>query len=77
MAPTLLPYSDIPIIEINTVGKNKGTIKIRNPKGLESIVDFSGDTMTFSGDLPVDEAAEFFFDSLKNYFDANLASQIA
>ena len=41
-------------------------IIIRSPKGKQSKIDFSGDKVTYSGDLPVDEAARLFFDSVNN-----------
>jgi len=33
----------------------------------EAIIDFSGDKVTYSGDLPVDEAAKIFFDAVMGY----------
>lgn len=33
----------------------------------EAIIDFSGDKVTYSGDLPVDEAAKVFFDAVLGY----------
>lgn len=72
-----IPYSDVPIIEINTIGSNKGTMKIRNLKGLESIIDFSGDKVTFSRDLPVDETARIFFEAVGDYFRTNSPNWLA
>ena len=37
-------------------------IMITNPKGKSATIDFSGDQVTFSGELPVDEAAKIFFE---------------
>jgi len=33
----------------------------------QAIIDFSGDKVTYSGDLPVDEAAKVFFDAVMGY----------
>jgi hypothetical protein len=37
-------------------------ITITHIDGRKSVVDFSGDKVTFSGDLPVDKSAEIFFE---------------
>lgn len=39
-------------------------IVLTNGQGLRAVIDFSGDRVTFSGDLPVDEAAQKFFDAV-------------
>ena len=40
------------------------TIRLCRGDGKEAIIDFSGDTVTFGGDLPVDEAAKVFFQAV-------------
>ena len=42
----------------------KGTPRMVTPK---AIIDFSGDKVTYSGDLPVDEAAKVFFDAVMGF----------
>lgn len=37
---------------------------ISNPQGKSSNIDFSGDKVTYTGDLPVDEAAKVLFDNV-------------
>jgi biopolymer transport protein ExbD len=37
-------------------------IIIMNPEGKQAIIDFGGDKVTYSGDLPVDESAKIFFE---------------
>lgn len=41
-------------------------LTVGNDSGQEAIIDFSGDTVTYSGDLPVAESAKLFFESVKN-----------
>ena len=36
--------------------------------GREAVIDFGGDEVTYSGDLPVDEAAKIFFDAVFSNF---------
>ena len=38
------------------------TFTFQSPDGREAVLDFSGDEMTYSGDLPVAESAKIFFD---------------
>ncbi len=42
------------------------SIKIMNPEGQTATIDFSGDKVTFWGDLPMDEAAKLFFKAVGN-----------
>lgn len=37
-----------------------------NEKRRSAVIDFSGDVVTYSGDLDVDESAKMFFDVLGN-----------
>ena len=36
-------------------------IILTHPDGRKAIIDFGGEKVTFSGDLPIDEAAHTFF----------------
>lgn len=42
-------------------------IILSNKKGQQAVIDFSGDIVTFSGELPVDEAAQLFFQYVGHY----------
>ena len=44
------------------------SITIMNPSGKKAIIDFSGDEVTYSGDLEVSEAAKIFFDYVFKYY---------
>lgn len=44
------------------------TITIHGPDGREAVIDFSGDAIVYSGDLPVDESAKIFFDAVFSHF---------
>lgn len=37
---------------------------LSNADGKTAVIDFSGQAVTYSGDLPVDEAAKIFFDAV-------------
>lgn len=43
------------------------TIRLQREDGKQAIIDFSGDTVTFSGELSVDEAAKIFFQAVGGY----------
>lgn len=49
-----------------TPGPNR-TITFKNEAGEEAILDYSGDSITYSGDLPVDEAARLFFTYVQDF----------
>jgi hypothetical protein len=42
----------------------QGVLTIRNEAGKSAILDFSGDSVKYSGDLPVEESAKIFFTAL-------------
>lgn len=42
-------------------------IVLRNAEGRTARIDFGGDEVKFSGDLPVDEAAKIFFETVKSW----------
>jgi len=42
-------------------------ITLINPSGVEAHIDFNGDKVIYSGDLPVDESAKIFFDAVKGF----------
>jgi hypothetical protein len=44
-----------------TFPKPTRTVVFTNDSGKRAVIDFSGDSVTFSGDLPIDEAAQIFF----------------
>ena len=51
--------------------KPEPTIKLRSPDGREAIIDFGGEEITYSGNLPVSEGAKLFFDAVfKHFFEA-------
>lgn len=41
-------------------------IVFRNPEGKEAKINFNGDKVIYSGDLPVEESAKLFFEAFKN-----------
>lgn len=41
---------------------------IENDAGKKAVIDFSGDAVTYSGDLPVAESARLFFDAVNPLF---------
>jgi len=41
-------------------------ITFENENRLQAIIDFGGESVTYSGDLPVDESARMFFERLGN-----------
>jgi len=43
-------------------------ITLCSPDGREATIDFGGDAVVYSGDLPVDESAKVFFDAVFSYF---------
>jgi hypothetical protein len=45
-------------ITVLTTAQN---ITICNPAGKKAVIDFSGDEVTYSGDLPIADAAKVFF----------------
>jgi hypothetical protein len=54
---------------IITVQPAPRTIKFDNGKGQYATIDFSGPTVTYSGNMKVDESARMFFDlMLKSIF---------
>ena len=44
------------------------TFTITHPDGREAVIDFGGDAVVYSGDLPVDESAKIFFDAVFLHF---------
>ena len=48
-------------------GTPNRTIRLIRDDGKEAIIDFSGDAVTFRGELPVDEAAKLFFQAVGGY----------
>ncbi len=40
------------------------TFTFQSPDGREAVLDFGGDEMIYSGDLPVAESAKMFFDEV-------------
>ena len=44
-------------------------LHIENPAGQRAIIDFSGDEVTYSGDIPVDESARLFFELVFGHFN--------
>lgn len=40
------------------------TFTFTSPDGRKAVLDFGGDEMTYSGDLPVAESAKMFFDEI-------------
>jgi len=48
--------------DISSPGKPSLLLTLRKPDGRKAIVDMSGDSATYSGDLPVDSAGRSFFD---------------
>jgi len=44
------------------------TFTLYSPDGREATIDFGGDAVTYSGELPVDESAKIFFDAVFSYF---------
>jgi len=44
------------------------TLTLYSPDGREAIIDFGGDAVTYSGELPVDESAKIFFACVFSYF---------
>ena len=43
-------------------------ITLYSPDGREATIDFGGDAVVYSGDLPVDESAKIFFDAVFAHF---------
>jgi len=43
-------------------------ITLCSPDGKQATIDFGGDAVVYSGDLPVDESAKIFFDAVFSYF---------
>jgi hypothetical protein len=41
---------------------------MRNSDGKEAVVEFGHDTVTYSGDMPVDEAAKQFFEAVLSHW---------
>ena len=39
-------------------------ITLRSPEGKDAHIDFNGDSVTYRGDLSVDESAKLFFDAV-------------
>lgn len=56
----ILPISQMEPIRTLTISKGTGE--------KEAVIDFSGDEVTYSGDLLVDESAKLFFDALFQQF---------
>lgn len=48
------------------------TIEINNPEGKKLKLDFNGDKLVTSGDLPYDEASKIFIESLDGFFRERL-----
>jgi len=44
------------------------TITLPSSDGREAIIDFGGDAVIYSGDLPIDESAKIFFEEMFGYF---------
>ena len=44
------------------------TFMLHSPDGREAVIDFGGDAVMYSGDLPVDESAKIFFDAVFPHF---------
>jgi len=40
------------------------SITLENPNGKKAVIDFSGDVVVYSGDLPVEESAQILFDAV-------------
>ena len=58
--------SDYPILTISDMH----VLTFGNEEGQEAILDFNGDKIVYSGDMPVDESAKLFFNGvLKLYKD--------
>ena len=57
-------FSDFSDIHIRYMTDEPRSIMLQSPDGRMAELDFSGDAVTFSGDLPVDDAAKIFFESV-------------
>jgi len=44
------------------------SIYINNSEGVTAKIDFNGDTVVYSGELPVDESAKIFFEVVFSYY---------
>jgi len=44
------------------------TICMTSPDGRKAVIDFGGDAVKFSGDLPIEDAAKQFFEYVFEYF---------
>lgn len=56
------PYTNLGELEIPR------TIELSNKEGKTLTLDFTGDKIVTSGDLPMDEATKIFVDGLSHYF---------
>jgi hypothetical protein len=57
-------YTNQYINDNNRAVSGAHAISIYAPSGKHFNIDFSGDKVTYSGDLPVDEGAKIFFDAV-------------
>jgi hypothetical protein len=45
------------------------SIELTNAEGKRAVIDFSGEVVTYSGDMPVAESAQAFFEALYTIFN--------
>lgn len=59
---------------LSILAKAPRTIRLDNGAGKQTVIDFSGDTVTYSGDLPIDESARLFFEAVNPLFNSGRAT---
>ncbi|KKL72675.1 hypothetical protein LCGC14_2082530 [marine sediment metagenome] len=57
--------SDIHLLYLSSEPRN---ITFHSPDGKQAVIDFSGDTVMYSGNMPVEDAAKIFFDCVFNKY---------
>lgn len=83
---TFDPATTVAIIDGDTVftmresgivvikGKAPRQMLFDNDAGKQAIIDFSGNVVTYSGDLPVEESARLFFEAVGPFFNVGRAT---
>lgn len=49
-----------------SISANYNTLNFTSPDGRTAVIDFSGESITYEGDLPVSESAKLFFEAYGN-----------
>ena len=63
---TMMTHRNGTLVPLGTIDSSPTSLVFHGDSGKEAIIDFSGDTVTYSGDLAVAESAKLFFEAFRD-----------